>query len=194
MNNMKMPLSKIKIITIKYIKNIFGIFHLLIISILIIPTNLYSLTIVIKYKGNKDQKLTTCGTSDGCSTLPSYYYTKNLKEQTEYINNQLVYIAEIQWNNNLDDCRCMFSECVNIISINLNNFDTSICTDMTAMFRGCTSLISIDLTNFQISSATHLGQMFRECSSLTSLDLSSFRGTNVKYMDYVQWLFFISSY
>ena len=71
----------------------------------------------------------------------------------------------------------------NIISINLNIFDTSICTDMTAMFRGCTSLVSIELNNFVISRATYIGQMFRGCSSLTSLDLSSFRGTNVQHMD-----------
>ena len=110
-------------------------------------------------------------------------YNINLKEQTEYINNQLVNIAEIHWINKLDSFNCMFSRCVNIISINLNNFDTSICTDMTGMFAGCSSLVSIDLNNFLISSAINIGQMFRGCSSLTSLDLSSFSGTNVQYMD-----------
>ena len=146
-NNMKKCLSII---------NISEIFLFLIISILIIPTNLYSLTIVIKYKGNKNQRLITCGTSVVCSTFPSYdsYYIINLKNQTEYINNQLIYTAEIQWTNKLSSFNCLFSQCSNIISINLNNFDTSICTDMTAMFSGCTSLISIDLNNFLISSAT----------------------------------------
>ena len=101
LNNMKKRLSKIKIINIKYIKNLSANLYLLIISILIIPTNLFSLTTIIKYKGIKSQRLMTCGTSDVCSRLPSYYYSKKLKEQTEHINNQLVYSAEIQWTNKL---------------------------------------------------------------------------------------------
>ena len=170
----------------RYNKKIFKYFQFLIIQILIIHINIYSLTTIIKYKGIKIQQLTNCGNNDGCNPAPSYNsrYNKNLKDQTEYINNQLVNIAEIRWNNRLSSFRCMFSQCINIISINLNNFDTSICTDMTAMFRGCISLVSIELNNFEVSRVTtHLGQMFRGCSSLTSLDLSSFRGTNVQHMD-----------
>ena len=166
------------------IRNNSMIFYLIIISILIMPIKLLSLTTVIKYKGDKSQSLTNCGSSDACSPPPSYdsYYTKNIKEETEYINNQLVYIAELQWKNSINSFKCLFSECYNIISIDLSNFDASICNDMTAMFRGCSSLISVNLTNFVVSKATNLGQMFFGCSSLTSLDLSSFIGTNVQNM------------
>ena len=143
-----------------------------------------SLTSIIKYKGDKNQRLIICSTSDTCTTLSSfdYKYTIDRKQQTEYINNQLVHVALIHWNDRLDFFNCMFSECANIISINLSNFDTSICTQMIAMFRGCISLISLDLNNFLISKVTHTGQMFRGCCSLTSLDLSSFSGT-VQHME-----------
>ena len=161
------------------------IFFLVMISIIIMPVNSSSYKTVIKYKGNKYQKLTNCDTSDPCSPLPSYerHYSKNIKEETEYINNQLVYTAELQWSTRLMSFNCMFSECSNIISIDLNNFDTSNCDSMTAMFRGCSSLISVNLNNFVISRALYIGQMFFGCSSLISLDLSSFKGTNVHHMD-----------
>ena len=60
-----------------------------------------SLKSIIKYKGDKDQRLITCGTSDACSTLSSFdgKYAVTPSSQIEYINNQIVYIAEIQWNN-----------------------------------------------------------------------------------------------
>ena len=181
---MKKHLLK-KIVNMRYNKKVFKFFHFLIIHILTIHINICSLTTIIKYKGIKNQQLTNCGNNDSCNPAPSYnsYYNIKLKDQTEYINNQLVNIAEIQWRYSLSSFKCMFSQCINIISINLNNFDTSSCTEMTAMFRGCTSLVSIELNNFVISRATLIGQMFRGCSSLISLDLSSFRGTNVQHMD-----------
>ena len=116
------------------------IFFLVMISIIIMPVNSSSYKTVIIYKGNKYQRLTNCDTSDPCSPLPSYerHYSKNIKEETEYINNQLVYTAELQWSGpSLNNFKCMFSQCSNILSIDLNNFDTSSCTEMTAMFRGC---------------------------------------------------------
>ena len=120
---------------------------LIILFISLIPINLLSLITIIKYKGDKNQRLTNCAISDGCTSLPSYesQYSKNIKEETEYINNELVYTAELQWSIKLNSFKCMFSQCSNIISIDLNNFDTSSCTDMIAMFRGCSSLISIIL-------------------------------------------------
>ena len=76
----------------------------------------------------------------------------------------------------------MFSEYVNIISISLNSFNTSKCTQMIARFKDCISLISLDLNNFLMSTVTDIGQMFYGCKSLTSLDLSSFSGF-VKHLD-----------
>ena len=152
---------------------------------LIMPVNFYSLKTVIKYKGNRNQRLTNCGgISDPSLPIYESYYNKNIKEETEYINNQLVYTAELQWSGpSLNNFKYMFSQCSNILSIDLNNFDTSSCTEMTAMFRGCSSLISINFNNFIVLRATLIGQMFYGCSSLTSLDLSYFRGTNVQHID-----------
>ena len=121
-------------------------YMLIFLFISLIPINLLSLITIIKYKGDKNQRLTNCAISDGCASLQSYesQYIKKIKEETEYINNELVYTAELQWSTRLNNFKCMFSQCSNIISIDLNDFDTSSCTEMTAMFRGCSSLISIN--------------------------------------------------
>lgn len=68
----------------------------------------------------------------------------------------------------------MFYYCINLTSINLNNFDTSKVTDMGSMFEYCKNLTSLDLSSFDTSNVVDMGRMFYKCSSLTSLDLSSF--------------------
>ena len=48
----------------------------------------------------------------------------------------------------------MFEKCISLISLNLNNFDTSSVTTMDGMFQQCSSLISLDLSSFNTSSVT----------------------------------------
>ena len=182
---MKNLLTKKRLLDIRLIKTAPKISYLVIILILITPFNLASLTTIIKYKGSRDQKLTNCASDEACDEPPLYenYYTKNIRAQTEYINNQLVYTAELQWRTSMTTFECMFCHCSNIISINLNSFDTSECNTMTALFKGCSSLIYVDLGNFVISKATYIAQMFFGCSSIISLDLSSLRGTYAQYID-----------
>ena len=140
---MKNLLTKKRLLDIRLIKTASKISYLVIILILITPFNLASLTTIIKYKGSRDQKLTNCASDEACDEPPLYenYYTKNIRAQTEYINNQLVYTAELQWRTKMTTFECMFCHCSNIISINLNSFDTSECNTMTALFKGCSSLI-----------------------------------------------------
>ena len=73
----------------------------------------------------------------------------------------------------------MFSDCDNIIEIDLSNFDTSSVKSMQKMFYKCSSLISIDFSNLNTSGVKIMTDMFNGCSSLISLDLSNFITSNV---------------
>ena len=67
----------------------------------------------------------------------------------------------IYWNSKLFPTNRMFYNRIDIISIDLSNFDTSSVKNMDCMFYGCSSLISLNLSNFD--------------SSLMSLDLIIFK-------------------
>ena len=58
----------------------------------------------------------------------------------------------------------MLEGCSLLISLDLNNFDTSSVTIMNYIFYNCSSLISLDLSNFNTSSATYMSSMFDECN------------------------------
>ena len=84
-------------------------------------------------------------------------------------------IIELIWyNNNINDCQNMFSECTKITEMDLSNFDTSNVIKMWRMFFNCVELTSINLTNFNIPKAQDIRGLFKNCKKLTSIDLSSF--------------------
>ena len=58
----------------------------------------------------------------------------------------------------------MFRGCSSLLSLNLNNFDTSLVTNIQYMFEGCISLISLNLINFNSSLFTYKSGMFTGCS------------------------------
>ena len=95
-------------------------------------------------------------------------------------------IIELIWNNDINDCQCMFYSCSDIIEIDLSEFYTSQVTHMGWMFYGCSSLTSINLNNFDTSKVASMYGMFCGCSSLTSLNLSHFDTSQVKKMP---WMF-----
>ena len=114
----------------------------------------------------------------------------NLCKNTTNCSNMFVMCSDlISLNlNNFDTSKVtnmmgMFSECSSLISLNLSNFDTSNVVDMNSMFSGCSSLKSIDVSNFDTSNVVDMNSMFSECSSLTSIDLSSFNTSNVTDSD-----------
>ena len=76
----------------------------------------------------------------------------------------------------------MFSSCSRLNSINLENFDTSKVEDMSYMFKSCKELTSINLKNFITSQVENIEEMFCECSRLTSLNLINFDTFHVKKM------------
>ena len=76
----------------------------------------------------------------------------------------------------------LFYDCSSLESLNIDNFNVSLVTDMTGMFCNCQSLTELNLNNFNTINVKIMKSMFFGCYSLTSLDLSNFRTSNVENM------------
>ena len=83
------------------------------------------------------------------------------------------------------DMSSMFSNMFNLTSLNLSNFDTSRVTDMNSMFRNMFNLTSLNLSNFNTSKVTNMYGMFYGMYNLTMLDLSNFDTSKVTDMEYM---------
>ena len=129
----------------------------------------------------------------------SFNEDKNIKwfKSLEYIANIKIVSAEYMFStcdglvsinlNNIDTSECksfkdMFYSCKSLTSLDLSNLNTSKVTDMSMMFNYCTSLTSLDVSNFNTSNVTNMSNMFSSCYNLTSLDLSNFNTSNVTDM------------
>ena len=55
----------------------------------------------------------------------------------------------------------MFSRCLSLKEVNLNNFNTNNVTNLNCMFFQCSSLKEL---NFNTKNVTHMNSMFHECS------------------------------
>ena len=100
-----------------------------------------------------------------------YVYNLTLKE-----NN-----ITIRFNKTLTNCNVMFFGLSNIIKIKFNIFDFS-GTNMIGIFGHCSNILSFDLNNFDTSSVIRMDYMFENCNKLISLDLSKFNTSNVQNM------------
>ena len=164
--------------------------------------------IILTLKGNNTQKIL------GFGPRPSEVYINGERINVigNSIDNLVLEenIIELRYNGTLTSCNSMFadlhnitkitfqrsdfngtdvydmfSNCKNLISLDLRNFDSSSVTDMSYMFAGCNSLKSLDLGNLNTSSAIRMTGMFYQCTSLTSLNLNNFDTSSVKDMDYM---------
>ena len=77
----------------------------------------------------------------------------------------------------------MFYYCFRITTLDLSNFDTSKVKFMNYMFYHCSDLTKLDLSNFDTSNVTGMSDMFGSCYNLTTLDLSNFDTSKVKDME-----------
>ncbi|MBQ5975414.1 MAG: BspA family leucine-rich repeat surface protein [Bacteroidales bacterium] len=84
--------------------------------------------------------------------------------------------------DNVDSMCFMFDECSSMTSLNLSGWNPRNVEDMSSMFSGCSKLTSLDLSGWNTSSLTRMIDMFEECSRLTSLNLSEWNTSNVTYM------------
>ena len=109
-------------------------------------------------------------------------YKKYFKPEKEGIYNIV-----LKLNIQIRDCTFMFSDCNNIIDIDLSTFDTTQVTKMGGMFCGCNKLKNLDLSSFDTKNVIHMEGMFARCNNLKNIDLSSFdikNDTDTKYMFY----------
>ena len=82
-------------------------------------------------------------------------------------------------DSGVTDMNNMFSNCENLTTLDVSNFDTSNVTDMGYMFDYCSSLKTLDVSNFDTSKVTNMNAMFKSCLNLTTLDLSNFDTSKV---------------
>ena len=59
----------------------------------------------------------------------------------------------------------MFHNCISLLSLKIDNFDTSKVTDMFSMFGNCGSLISLNLTNFRIIEVQNCTNILIDCDN-----------------------------
>ena len=71
------------------------------------------------------------------------------------------------------DLSYMFYNCINLVSVNTQYWDTSSVTDMNRIFYTCESLRSLYLSNWDVRNVTNMSYMFFLCTELTSLNLSN---------------------
>ena len=83
---------------------------------------------------------------------------------------------------NVNNMNYMFNGCSKLTTLNVSNFNTSKVTNMSYMFSSCQNLTTLDLSNFNTSKVTNMNSMFRYCRNLTTLDLSNFNTSNVTDM------------
>ena len=84
-------------------------------------------------------------------------------------------IILMKWNNKLTSCRQMFEYLINLIEIDLTEFDSSEVKRMDYIFNGCKNLKKIIMNNnFKTTNVINMASFFAYCESLTSLDLSNF--------------------
>ena len=187
--NIKERNNKIKI------NNRFIIIYIIINLIILSNNNKYS-NITLKIKGNGYNNIFTTGTicSDGfkSSNYPNEIYINGKKQNNinyyYYFNDTDNYI-ELIWNNSINNCGCMFLDCINITEINLSHFNTSQVTYMYSMFYNCISLTSLDLSHFNTSQVTDMRIMFYNCTNLEYINLNNFIGIKLSGSDYYSNMF-----
>lgn len=101
----------------------------------------------------------------------------------EFRGNQEITEVRTIVNESHTDLSYMFNDCINLASVNTQDWDVSNVTSMSNMFDGCKSLTSLDVSNWITDNVTDMTYMFFGCESLTSLDLSHFRTNNAIYIN-----------
>lgn len=96
-------------------------------------------------------------------------------------------VKSINFNNAVDSSRVtdmsyLFSNCVKLTSLDLEQLDTSNVTDMFAMFYGCESLPSINVTGFDTSRVENMGYMFSGCKGISTLNVREIDTSHVLNM------------
>ena len=95
------------------------------------------------------------------------------------------YTIEYTFKNPINKINHLFSECNNIASIDLSQYNTHNVTHMNGLFNNCKSLTHLNLSNFDTQNVINMNNMFSDCQCLTKLNLSIFDTQNVTDMSYM---------
>ena len=95
------------------------------------------------------------------------------------------YIIEYTFKDPINKINHLFSECHNIIAIDLSKYNTHNVTNMKSLFHNCKSLTHLNLSNFDTENVVNMNNMFSDCLCLTKLNLSIFDTQNVIDMSYM---------
>ena len=105
----------------------------------------------------------------------------NLETGYDYFlkfKNEGIHTIKIIFRKKLYDCSFLFSNCKEIIEIDLSNLDCSQITSCESMFDGCISLKKLNLGKLDFSLSKNFKKMFNACENLENLDVSNFNTKN----------------
>ena len=109
-----------------------------------------------------------------------YEFQKYFKPQKEGI-----YTIKLKFQIEIENCSYMFSNCNNLINIDLSSFNSEKVKNTPFMFSFCKSLQNIDLSYFNTENVTNMSYMFIDCAKLENIDLKSFNTKSVENMSYM---------
>ena len=76
----------------------------------------------------------------------------------------------------------MFNNLINVIKVDLSNFDATEVTNSEGMFYNCSSLKTINFRNVNFNKNQNIAKMFYKCPSLESVDMSNINLSSVATM------------
>ncbi len=79
----------------------------------------------------------------------------------------------------------MFTNCPELLELDVSHFDTRSATTMRYMFDRCEKLTTIDVSNFDVSKVTDFSGMFSRCEALEDLDVSGWDTSSATTMEYM---------
>ena len=132
-------------------------------------------TLSFYYDGKKDSREGTVYTAEE-------FRTDYLDSWGRYHSNitTVVFDASFADYDGLTNTTYWFGACSNLKQISgIENLKTKNVTDMSLMFSNCSNLMSLDVSGFDTGNVTNMMYMFADCSGLTSLDVSGFDTGNV---------------
>ena len=111
-----------------------------------------------------------------CTIYDNYfYYYFKCDQEGEYE-------LTLKFTTNLIDCERLFSECKNLISIDLSSFNPQEIITMKSMFLNCKNLKSINFSDFDSAKLTDMSQIFKGCINLQEINLSFLNSMNIQNM------------
>ena len=161
--------------------------HILIVFICSIIFKEYYFESVIKLNIDKKGNISIYSIANNHFASPDLIEISDVNQSTVmnyYYFNETDNVVKLIWKKtNFKDTSFMFSNCYDIVEIDLSHFDFSNITSMAYMFSGCSSLKSINVSNIDINNVNNISYMFSNCFNLTYLDLSNFNTSTVISME-----------